>query len=48
VRPGPGQLWYDLGFLTFGGVLLAGGWALYRSGLPEPAARPAETKPIRP
>ena len=32
VRAGPGQLLYDLGFLAFGAVLVAGGAALHRSG----------------
>ena len=34
VREGPGQLAYDLGFLVFGALLLAGGYALQRSGRP--------------
>ena len=33
VRPGEAQLLFDLGFLALGAGLLAGGWALYRSGL---------------
>jgi uncharacterized membrane protein len=32
VRPGPDQLWWDLGFLAVGVVLIAGGWLLQRSG----------------
>jgi uncharacterized membrane protein len=30
VRGGPGQLWWDLGFLVLGGVLVAVGWLLQR------------------
>jgi uncharacterized membrane protein len=30
VRPGDGQLLFDLGFLVLGALLAAGGWALYR------------------
>ncbi len=30
VRGGPHQLWYDLGFLAFGAVLVAAGWLLQR------------------
>lgn len=33
VRPGPNQLAYDLAFLVWGAVMLAGGWALVRRGL---------------
>jgi uncharacterized membrane protein len=29
VRTGPGQIWYDLGFLAFGAVLLAVGWSVH-------------------
>lgn len=32
VRPGPSQLWWDLGFLALGALLVAGGWILARSG----------------
>lgn len=32
VRAGPNQLWWDLGFLAVGVVLIAGGWLLQRSG----------------
>jgi uncharacterized membrane protein len=31
VRPGPNQLAWDVAFLAFGAVLVAGGWALARS-----------------
>ncbi|WP_052424301.1 DUF2243 domain-containing protein [Nonomuraea candida] len=30
VRTGPHQLWWDLGFLLLGALLVAGGWALQR------------------
>jgi uncharacterized membrane protein len=32
VRTGPYQLWWDVGFLLLGVVLMAGGWALQRGG----------------
>jgi uncharacterized membrane protein len=32
VRTGPGQLWWDLGFLLLGALLVLGGWALQRGG----------------
>ncbi|HEY7596069.1 MAG TPA: DUF2243 domain-containing protein [Actinophytocola sp.] len=32
VRAGPGQLWWDLGFLVLGVVLIAVGWSLQRVG----------------
>ncbi|WP_214105455.1 DUF2243 domain-containing protein [Acrocarpospora catenulata] len=31
VRTGPGQLWWDIGFLILGAVLLVGGWLIHRS-----------------
>lgn len=31
VRSGPHELWWDLGFLALGAVLLVGGWALART-----------------
>ena len=34
VRGGPDQLWWDLGFLAVGVVLVALGWALQRSARP--------------
>ncbi len=34
VRSGPHQLWWDLGFLALGGLLVAVGWLLQRSGTP--------------
>jgi uncharacterized membrane protein len=39
VRGGPGQVWWDLGFLAVGAALLAGGWLLQHSG-----TRPAEQR----
>ncbi len=32
VRSGPHQLWWDLGFLALGGILVVGGWMLQRHG----------------
>ncbi|MET8280510.1 DUF2243 domain-containing protein [Micromonospora sp. NPDC005174] len=32
VRGGPHQLWWDIGFLVFGALLLIGGWLLQRGG----------------
>ncbi len=41
VRGGPHQLWWDLGFLALGAVLVAIGWLLQRGGRPvAPADRP--------
>jgi uncharacterized membrane protein len=37
VKPGDNQLLFDLAFLAFGVLLLAGGWALYRSEQSKPA-----------
>ncbi|GAA2532613.1 MULTISPECIES: DUF2243 domain-containing protein [Streptomyces] len=34
VRAGDGQVWWDLGFLALGALLLAGGWLLQRGGRP--------------
>ncbi|MGW8376637.1 DUF2243 domain-containing protein [Streptomyces sp. ODS28] len=42
VRSGPGQLWWDLGFLALGALLLAGGWALQRSGRPLGTGHPTD------
>jgi uncharacterized membrane protein len=45
VRTGPHELWWDLGFLLLGALLVLGGWALQRSAGPldlcrdEPAVR---------
>ena len=42
VRPGPDQLWWDLGFLVLGALLIAGGWLLQRkSGHGQAAAERA-------
>jgi uncharacterized membrane protein len=32
VRSGPNQLWWDMGFLAFGVILIALGWAIQRAG----------------
>jgi uncharacterized membrane protein len=32
VRSGPHQLWWDMGFLAFGAVLVISGWLLQRGG----------------
>ncbi|HWH00009.1 MAG TPA: DUF2243 domain-containing protein [Pilimelia sp.] len=34
VRAGPGQLWWDLGFLAFGALLVGAGWLLRRGARP--------------
>jgi uncharacterized membrane protein len=39
VHPGPSQLAWDLGFLIFGGLLVAGGAALIRAGRGDADAR---------
>ena len=45
VRGGPNQLWWDVGFLLLGAVLVTGGWLLQRTGnlidLTADAAHPA-------
>ena len=42
VRGGPHQLWWDIGFLVLGALLLAGGYLLARSGRSfDPADPPA-------
>ncbi|MFF9086200.1 DUF2243 domain-containing protein [Streptomyces sp. NPDC014991] len=39
VHGGPHQVWWDIGFLLLGALLLAGGWLLQRGGRPvDPAA----------
>ncbi|MEU0007226.1 DUF2243 domain-containing protein [Streptomyces sp. NPDC006314] len=39
VHGGPHQVWWDMGFLLFGALLLVGGWLLQRGGRPvDPAA----------
>jgi uncharacterized membrane protein len=43
VHGGPHQLWWDLGFLALGAVLIGAGYLLQRSGRPfEPAADPGD------
>ena len=39
VRPGPNQLAYDLGFLAFGAILVAIGWAMIQSARSDVPAR---------
>lgn len=40
VRSGENQLWWDLGFLALGALLVVGGWLVQRSGRPlDPAPR---------
>ncbi|MGW5481126.1 DUF2243 domain-containing protein [Streptomyces sp. NPDC004008] len=34
VHGGPYQVWWDIGFLVLGALLVAGGWLLQRSGQP--------------
>ncbi len=34
VHGGPHRLWWDIGFLVLGALLLAGGWLLQRAGRP--------------
>ncbi|MFV0132118.1 DUF2243 domain-containing protein [Streptomyces sp. HMX87] len=42
VYAGDGQVWWDIGFLALGALLLAGGWLLQRGGRPlGPAAAEA-------
>lgn len=42
VHGGPHRLWWDLGFLALGALLIAGGWLLQRGGRPvDPGAPPA-------
>jgi uncharacterized membrane protein len=36
VRPGPNQLAWDIGFLAWGAIMLAGGWMLIRTQPREP------------
>jgi uncharacterized membrane protein len=44
VRGGPHQMWWDLGFLALGAVLVAAGWLLQRSGIRAAAPRqPAQS-----
>ncbi|WP_262380172.1 DUF2243 domain-containing protein [Nonomuraea sp. PA05] len=45
VRSGPGQLWWDLGFLLLGAILVIGGWLLQRTGGALDLCRDAEPAP---
>jgi uncharacterized membrane protein len=45
VRAGPGQLWWDLGFLLLGAILVLGGWLLQRTGGALDLCRDAEPAP---
>ena len=47
VRGGDNQLWWDLGFLALGAVLVAGGWLLQRSAAPATAQPSPDTTPPR-
>ncbi|MEU9236020.1 DUF2243 domain-containing protein [Streptomyces subrutilus] len=49
VYAGDDQVWWDLGFLAVGALLVVGGWLLQRSGRPfDPGAAPAERHEGRP
>lgn len=48
VRPGPNELWWDIGFLGVGLVLVAVGWSLIRAGRKDTAPRGARVKMERP
>ncbi|MEU1090856.1 DUF2243 domain-containing protein [Streptomyces sp. NPDC005892] len=49
VHGGPHRVWWDMGFLLLGAVLLAGGYLLQRSGLPfDPDAPDAPDAPATP
>lgn len=41
VRPGENQLWWDIGFLALGVLLMIVGWGLQRSGKPVTEPAPA-------
>jgi uncharacterized membrane protein len=43
VRPGPNQLAWDLGFLVWGAVMLAGGWWLFAR---DHISRQVQTQPV--
>lgn len=45
VRGGDNQLWWDLGFLALGAVLVAGGWLLQRSATSASTQAPAPPAP---
>lgn len=44
VRGGPDQLWWDLGFLALGAVLILAGWLLQRGARPVDAGPPASSR----
>ncbi|HEV2123864.1 MAG TPA: DUF2243 domain-containing protein, partial [Chloroflexota bacterium] len=46
VRPGPNQLWWDLGFLIWGAVMLLVGWRLIRAAQPATGGKGFSTKII--
>ncbi|MDP9842062.1 DUF2243 domain-containing protein [Streptosporangium lutulentum] len=48
VRTGPYQIWWDLGFLLLGAVLMAGGWLLQRGGPPIDLCRESGRVPAEP
>ncbi|AYN38138.1 DUF2243 domain-containing protein [Streptomyces dangxiongensis] len=48
VHGGPYQVWWDVGFLVLGALLLAGGWLLRRGGRPVDPAAPHAGRADRP
>ncbi|NGN62835.1 DUF2243 domain-containing protein [Streptomyces sp. A7024] len=48
VYAGDGQVWWDIGFLVFGALLVAGGYLLQRSGQPFDPNAPADRQANRP
>lgn len=48
VRSGPGEFWWDIGFLLLGAVLVAIGWLLQRGARPLTPDQPAEGQRRRP
>ncbi|MGR4852025.1 DUF2243 domain-containing protein [Streptomyces sp. LARHCF252] len=48
VYAGDGQIWWDIGFLVLGALLVAGGYLLQRSGRPFDPGAPAEGHEGRP
>ncbi|MEV8593337.1 DUF2243 domain-containing protein [Streptomyces sp. NPDC052013] len=47
VYAGDGQLWWDLGFLLMGALLVAGGWLLQRGGRPLDLTAPGTGRDAR-
>ncbi|GAB3290925.1 DUF2243 domain-containing protein [Parasphingorhabdus pacifica] len=45
VRAGPHQLWWDLGFLALGALLVLGGWVLQRGSVATGRGSPGEATP---